>query len=140
MGAPVVEDDDIVVGINVTPLVDVTLVLLIVFIVTAKLAAQQGVPMDLPKAATASASQSVLTVAVDGSGSISIDGAAVSDVDLRARSKRALAENPQTRVVVQAAGAAKHEHVLHAVDELRQSGVVRIAFAAERRAPPGSGR
>ena len=46
------DDDGLIAGINVTPLVDVTLVLLIIFMVTAKILVSQGMLMDLPKAAS----------------------------------------------------------------------------------------
>jgi|CXWL01.1.fsa_nt_gi biopolymer transport protein ExbD len=126
-------EDDIVSGINVTPLVDITLVLLIIFMVTAKLIAQQGIPMDLPKAASAGAVQSVLTVSVDKDGHVFANGQALrNDAELRSIAKGALSANPETRTVIQAAGAASHASVLHTMDELRESGVTKIAFAAEK--------
>jgi biopolymer transport protein ExbD len=125
-------DDEIVAGINVTPLVDITLVLLIIFMVTAKLVVQEGIPMDLPKAQTAGATQTVLTVSVDTEGRLFANGVAVEGAELRAVAKRAIAENAEMRTVVQASGSARHAAVLRAVDELRQAGVVKIAFAAER--------
>ena len=130
-------DDDIVAGINVTPLVDITLVLLVIFMVTAKLIAQQGIPMDLPKAASAGTTQTVFTVSVDKEGHVFADGRALSsDGELRAAAKVAMASNPETRTVIQAAGAASHASVLHTMDELRESGVTKIAFAADK-APIG---
>ena len=130
-----VQDDDIVAGINVTPLVDITLVLLIIFMVTAKLIAQQGIPMDLPKAASAGTTQAVFTVSVDKDGHMFANGRAVqSDAELRGAAKAALGANPETRTVIQAAGAASHSSVLHAMDELRESGGVKIAFAADKSA------
>ena len=126
------DDDDIVAGINVTPLVDITLVLLIIFMVTAKLVVQQGIPMDLPNAASASATQTMFTVSVDPGGKLFANGAPVNDVELRAAAKRALADNREMRTVVQAAGGARHDAVLRAVDDLREAGVVKIAFAADR--------
>lgn len=138
MGSPSAPaDDDIVVGINVTPLVDVTLVLLIIFLVTAKLVVQQGVPMDLPKAASAGATQTVFTVSVEPSGRVLANGAPVTDAELRAAAKQALASDKETRTVVQAAGAARHDAVLHVVDELREVGIVKIAFAADKTAARG---
>jgi len=126
-------DEDIVAGINVTPLVDITLVLLIIFMVTAKLITQQGIPMDLPKAASAGVSQTVFTVSVDKEGRVFADGRALaSDDELRGAAKAAMAANPETRTVIQAAGAASHASVLHAMDELRESGVTKIAFAADK--------
>jgi biopolymer transport protein ExbD len=130
-------EEDGIVGINVTPLVDITLVLLVVFMVTAKLIAQAGVPLDLPKAATATATQSVLTVSVDESGRVSIDGREVlGDDALRAQAAAALTRDAQLRTVVQASARASHGAVLHVVDDLRQAGVTKVAFAADPVAPP----
>jgi len=126
------DDDDIVAGINVTPLVDITLVLLIIFMVTAKLVVQQGIPMDLPNAASASATQTMFTVSVDPSGKLFANGAPVTDAELRTAAKRSLAADREMRTVVQAAGGARHDAVLRAVDDLREAGVVKIAFAADR--------
>jgi biopolymer transport protein ExbD len=126
-------DDDIVAGINVTPLVDITLVLLIIFMVTAKLIAQQGIPMDLPKAASAGATQTVFTVSVDKDGHVFADGRALSsDDELRAAAKAAMTANSETRTIIQAPGGVAYASVLHTMDELRESGVTKIAFAADK--------
>jgi biopolymer transport protein ExbD len=99
--------------------------------VTAKLITQQGIPMDLPKAATAGATQTVLTVSVDAEGHLFANGRPVTEPELAPLAAAALRENPETRTVVQAAGAARHETVLGAVDGLRAGGVVKIAFASD---------
>jgi len=126
------DDNEIVASINVTPLVDIVLVLLVVFMVTAKLIAQQGVPMDLPRAASAGATQAVLTVSLDESGQVFTDGKPVaSDEELRRIATDANRKNPALRTVLQASGSARHSKVLHVLDELRQCGVTRIAFAAD---------
>ncbi len=62
------DDDGMVSGINVTPLVDVTLVLLIIFMVTARIIVSQGMPMDLPKAASGEALQQVFSVELSADG------------------------------------------------------------------------
>ncbi len=67
-------DEEGINGINVTPLVDVTLVLLIIFMVTAKLIAGRAVPIDLPKAATAGITQTMLTVSIDAQGKVHANG------------------------------------------------------------------
>lgn len=129
-------DDDIVATINVTPLVDITLVLLIIFMVTAKMIAQTGIPMDLPKASSAGTTQSVFTVSLDPQGAVFANGKPVAnDGELRAAAKAAIAANPETRTVIQASGAARHASVLHTMDELRESGVTKIAFAADKSLP-----
>jgi len=125
-------DDDLVVGINVTPLVDITLVLLIIFMVTAKLVVGQGIPLELPKAATAGAVQTVFTVSVDAAGNVFANGAPTTDGALPALAAQVMKDALGTRTVVQAAGAATHASVMRVIDALREGGVVKIAFAAER--------
>jgi len=121
-------DGDEIVGINVTPLVDIMLVLLVIFMVTAKLIVSRALPMDLPHAATAGETQVMLTVSIEPSGAVSIDGVHVDDAELRRRAAAA----PDMRAVIHASRTSMHGAVIHVIDELRRAGVTRIAFAAER--------
>lgn len=123
----------IIAGINVTPLVDVTLVLLIIFIVTAKFVVTPAVPIDLPKASQGEAVQVVFSVVLpaDGSGAIYVNGAGIKDTDtLTQRARAALAEEPTLRAVIQADGAVPHRNVIAVLDALKAAGVSRIAFGA----------
>ena len=67
-------DDEAITSINVTPLVDIMLVLLVVFMVTARLISQSSVPMDLPRAASGNVEQTIWNVAVLPSGEIRVNG------------------------------------------------------------------
>jgi biopolymer transport protein ExbD len=123
-------------GINVTPLVDIVLVLLIIFMVTAKLVMSRAMPMDLPKAATGDEVQQVFAVSLLEDGATQVDGAPVqADADLLARAKSALARDKELRAVVQADGSVAHRRVMHTLDVLRQAGLSRIAFAVQRGEP-----
>jgi biopolymer transport protein ExbD len=125
------ENGSAIVGINVTPLVDIVLVLLIVLIVTARIVVAPAVPLDLPKAATSEQLQVVLSVIVPVSGPLLVNGAAVPDDDgLLARARDALTKDPDVRAVINADGATVHRRVIHALDLLRQAGIARIAFGA----------
>jgi biopolymer transport protein ExbD len=125
------ENGGIVTGINVTPLVDITLVLLIIFIVTAKIVVSPAVPLDLPKAATSEELQVVLSVIVPPSGAVLVNGApAPDDETFLARARGALARDAQIRAVINADGATAHRRVIHILDLLRQAGISRIAFGA----------
>jgi biopolymer transport protein ExbD len=127
-------DEEGINGINVTPLVDITLVLLIVFIVTAKLITGQSIPVDLPKAASANTTQTMFTVTIDPQGHVFADGqAAKDDAELRERARRALAQNPELRTVIQASARASHGTVMHVVDEVREVGIAKMAFAVDRK-------
>jgi biopolymer transport protein ExbD len=124
--------DDAIVGINVTPLVDITLVLLIIFMVTAKIIVSQAVPLDLPKAATAGDVQAVFVVDVDRDATVSADGKRIeSDDALVEAARAALARTADLRTVVQASAAVSHGVVIHVLDELRKAGVQKIAFGVD---------
>jgi biopolymer transport protein ExbD len=124
------ENGGIVTGINVTPLVDTTLVLLIIFIVTARIVVTPAVPLDLPQAATGEEMQVVLSIIVPTSGLVLVNGAAVDDGALLAKVRDALSRDPDVRAVINADGATAHRRVIRTLDLLRQAGVARIAFGA----------
>jgi len=117
-------------GINVTPLVDVVLVLLVVFIVTAKMVVQPAVPLDLPTAGQGEELQTIFAVAVPKDGALWIDGEAVADEELSVRARAALAANPELRAVIQADGDVPHRRVIGVLDRLKEAGIVRVAFGA----------
>lgn len=126
-------------GINVTPLVDITLVLLIIFMVTAKLVVSRAMPMDLPKAATGSEMQQIFSVSLKQDGSTHVDGQlAPTDQSLLSQAQSGLKAHPELRAVVQADGAVPHRRVMHALDVLRQAGLSRIAFGVQAGPPVDS--
>ncbi len=73
------QDEDAITGINVTPFVDIVLVLLVVFMVTAKLIVARGVEIDKPKAASGGEGTSQLLISVDKSGALFVNGNIVTD-------------------------------------------------------------
>jgi len=122
-------DDEMISGINVTPLVDITLVLLIVFIVTAKIIVGQTLPIDLPKAKTGGDQQVVFAVEVAANGEIAVNGAKVADEDgVLPLAKDALARNPDVRAVIDADEKVPHGKVVRVMDETKRAGITRIAF------------
>jgi biopolymer transport protein TolR len=131
------DQSGIIAGINVTPLVDVMLVLLVIFIVTAKIIVTPAVPLDLPHAAHGEEVQVVLSVVVPVQGAILVNGAAVpDDRALIDNARRALAGDPELRAVIQADGAVPHRRIVHMLDLLRDAGVTRVAFGALPDEPP----
>ena len=118
-----------VTGINVTPLVDITLVLLIVFMVTAKLIVRsEALRVDLPHAAAGEAVPRVFEVQVFPGGEAKIDDHPVSDDELQARARSAVASDHEVRAVVQADGAVPHRRVMRVLDLLKGAGVSRVGF------------
>jgi biopolymer transport protein TolR len=124
-------------GINVTPLVDVMLVLLVIFIVTAKIIVTPAVPLDLPRASQSEEVQVVFSVIVPASGPTLVNGQPVTDdAMLIATARAALAEHPELRAVINADGAVQHRRVIATLDAIKSAGVTHVAFGA---LPPLSG-
>lgn len=121
----------IISGINVTPLVDVTLVLLIIFIVTAKIVVTPAVSLDLPRASEGKELQVVFSVLLPKDGRILVNGSLVANQDaLEKRASAALKEDDKLRAVIQADGDVPHREVIAILDALKRAGVSRIAFGA----------
>lgn len=124
------DDDGLISGINVTPLVDVTLVLLIIFMVTAKIIVSQGMPMDLPKAASGEEIQTIFSVELSADGKTVIDSKQVpSDEDVSRLAKEAKVKTKDLRAVIRADKKVEHGRVIHVLDLLKRAGVAKIAFA-----------
>ena len=124
------DDDGLIAGINVTPLVDVTLVLLIIFMVTARIIVSQGMPMDLPKSASGEALQTVFSVELTADGKTRVDSEAAGDDEaIVPLAKKAKAKNKDLRAVIRADKKVEHGRVIHVLDLLRRSGISKIAFA-----------
>ncbi len=118
-------------GINVTPLVDIMLVLLIIFMVTAKLviAPATALPLELPKAATGEVTQVVFSIGLLPNGSTTVNGEPVANDDAIlpvARAERAA--HPDVNAVIQADAHVYHERVIHVMDLLSQADISHIAF------------
>ena len=122
------DDDGMVSGINVTPLVDVVLVLLIIFMVTAKLIVSQSLPLDLPKAAQGKDIQLIFGLELHANGDTVIDGKIANEEAIFPRAKEALAKNAELRAVIRADTSVQHGRVIRALDLLKQAGIAKIAF------------
>jgi biopolymer transport protein ExbD len=128
--------EDAITGINVTPLVDIVLVLLIIFMVTAKLIVSKSVPLDLPKAASGSDIQTVFSVVLSADGITQVDGKTLPNDDaIFPLAKAAREKNPELRAVIKADNAVNHGRVIHVLDILKQAQVGKIAFGVSPVAP-----
>jgi biopolymer transport protein ExbD len=124
------DSDDAITGINVTPLVDVTLVLLIIFMVTTKIVLSQTVPLDLPKAATGTSDvQVIFSVILAADGRTFVDNRMLPNDDaLLPLARDAQGQHADLRAVIKADSAVTHGRVIHVLDLLKQAHVNKIAF------------
>ncbi|HEY8091901.1 MAG TPA: biopolymer transporter ExbD [Polyangiaceae bacterium] len=129
-GGATQEADESITGINVTPLVDITLVLLIIFMVTTKIVLNQTVPLDLPKAATGTSDvQVVFSIVMAADGRAMVDGKSIANDDAILQLARdASQSHPDLRAVIKADAAVTHGRVIHVLDLLKQAHVNKIAF------------
>ncbi|MEQ8387426.1 MAG: protein TolR [Alphaproteobacteria bacterium] len=118
--------------INVTPLVDVMLVLLIVFMVTAPLLTV-GVPVDLPEADAPSLTQpeEPLVVSVDGEGRIFIQETETTIAELAPRLAAITGNNPETRIYLRGDRTLNYGRVMEVMGTVNAAGFNRVALVAE---------
>ena len=127
-GARSGDDDDLITDINVTPLVDVILVLLIILMVTATAIVSKTIPMELPKAATGEQTPATLAVSIDQAGQVFLDTIPVTSEELRTKVRAARETDPEIRAVIAADGRIAHANVVTVIDILRQEQITKYAI------------
>ena len=118
--------------INVTPLVDVMLVLLVIFIITAPLLSY-AIKLDLPNdpAPAAEAAVSTIKLSIDAEGKVYLDTETITDDQLRARFSAAAKASPVPEVHVRADKATRYERVAFVLSSAQQAGLGKIGFITE---------
>ena len=140
-GAAQQQDDEEISGINVTPLVDIVLVLLIIFMVTANFIVRETIEVDLPRAAHGGETvQGLVNVVVDKEGKLFFDGAEVSEEELAGRVVAAVAKDPETRAVISADQSLNYGRVMRLIDVVKGKGVAKFALNIEKDVAPTAPR
>jgi biopolymer transport protein TolR len=118
--------------INVTPLVDVMLVLLIVFMISAPLM-QQGIQVDLPKTAATNLTEvpEQVTLVVNRSRQISLGGRTLAPGALRSQLEAMSTARPDIQVTVQADQSLPYGYVAQVMAEIRQAKIYRVGLVTE---------
>ncbi len=117
-------------GINVTPMVDVMLVLLVIMMVSSIYIVSRALKVELPKTATSDEStQSPMTVTIMKDGKLFMNNEPIaSDQDLSARFAKARAAAGEPSLVVSADAQAMHGRVVHVIDVAKQQGILKFAI------------
>ncbi|MBN4006088.1 biopolymer transporter ExbD [Nostoc sp. LPT] len=121
--------------INVVPLIDVMFALLTFFIMsTLFLTRSEGLPVNLPKAATAKEQQipTKVTITVDEKGQVSLNRDPIAVNDLAARVRTLVGSNPDTLVIINADQKVLHGEIVGIMDQVRQVKGARLAIATQR--------
>lgn len=121
-------------GINITPLVDVCLVLVIIFMVTAPLLLQPSLPVQLPKAKTAAGKDKQnVTITITKDGQWALDDQTMSFAEVASALKGRIAENADRFVVIRADRDARHGLALKAMKAAKEAGAKSISIATEQK-------
>jgi biopolymer transport protein ExbD len=119
--------------INVTPFVDVVLVLLVIFMITAPFLMQDSFGIHLPKASSTDKSiVPKLGVAVTRQGQILINGVLASPENVALQVRQALAANPDSEALISADADARHGDVVKAIDLVKSAGMNHFAIQIEK--------
>lgn len=123
------EEGGVITEINVTPLVDIMLVLLIIFMLTANIITQQSIEVELPNAVTGETTEST-TVAftVDAEGNVYLNGEAADETSLRASLPVLVKESEDIQAIIAADKSVSHGKVIWLIDLIRQLGIEKFAL------------
>jgi biopolymer transport protein ExbD len=132
----------IVAEINVTPLVDIMLVLLIIFMLTAHLIAKQAIEVELPRASQSTTlPPTTIAVTLSRNGDLYLNSSPVTPDQLRSAVKNAVAKDPKTQAIIVGDKAVSHGRVVWVLDTIKALGVTSFAIQidpAEMVSPGGT--
>ena len=126
------DDDEAIVDINITPFVDIILVVLIIFMVTATYIVEKSIKLNLPDAATGEATESTsLAISLDAEKQLFLDGNIITEAALRQAIQQAQNDTPKGEDVICLIGAdhsVSHGDVVHIIDLVKQEGISKFAI------------
>lgn len=122
-------DDDGIVGINVTPLVDIMLVLLVIFMVTATYIVKPAIEVELPSAASGGeAVDTTISLVIGKNGELFLDGEPVDEAAIAERCREKSKINPEIQAIIAADTKSMHGSVVRIIDLIRLNGVTKFAI------------
>lgn len=131
------QDDEPISAINVVPLVDIILVVLIIFMVTAPLVLKPVIDINLPKSASGEeAPPAPLTVAIGKDGSLAVNGEPATTESLAVRATALVREKPDTAAILQADKSVTLEMLTAVIDVIKTSGIKKVAFSTDKSTAP----
>ncbi len=126
-------EDEVLSDINVVPLVDIILVVLIIFMVTAPMFIKPTINVNLPKAASGDQSTpSQLSVALTADGRINLNGAFVDEDAVSKKAAEELGKNPEVQAIISADKDVAHGRVVAILDRVKGVGVKKFAISIEK--------
>lgn len=126
--------DDVMAEINVVPLVDVILVVLIIFMVTAPMIMKPSINVNLPKAASGEATTpSKLNITIGSDGKLNLDGKMVEDAEVQIVAQEEVKKNPDIQAIISADKDVPHGRVVSVLDVVKGAGVKKFAISIDKK-------
>lgn len=126
--------DEAISEINVVPLVDIILVVLIIFMVTAPMIMKPSINVNLPKAATGEQSVATqLNVSITASGELFLNGKVASEDEVKTKSLEEVQKNPEIQAIISADKDVPHGKVVTVLDLVKGSGVRKFAISIDKK-------
>ncbi len=127
-------EDDVISEINIVPMVDVILVVLIIFMVTAPIIMKPSISVNLPKSGSGDSTKpSKLNITVDKNGQIQLDGRNVTASEVKTVAQQEYARNQEVQAIIAADKDVSHGQVVSILDIVKAAGVKRFAISIDRK-------
>ena len=128
------QGDDVIAEINVVPLVDVILVVLIIFMVTAPMIMKPSISVNLPKSGTGDSTKpSKLSILISSDGKLQLDGRNVTETEIQAAAKEEYSKNQEVQAIISADREVPHGKVVSILDVVKAAGVKRFAISIDKK-------
>jgi len=122
----------LIAGINITPLTDVVLVLLVIFMIATPLLMRSEIKVNLPRTAAAdAAAQKNIVVTIDSAGNVYVDGGRVALAQLAPTLSATLGKRPNSPVIIMGDRDVRYDLVVRVLEIARTSGVNKLSLAVE---------
>ena len=134
MGMKLDSSDELQSEINVVPLVDIILVVLIIFMVTAPMIMKPSINVNLPKAASGEATvPSKLNIVIATDGTLNLDGKSATDQEVSQTSMSEFKKNPEIQAIISADKDVPHGRVVAVLDLVKSAGVKKFAISIDKK-------
>lgn len=127
------DENESISDINVVPLVDIVLVVLIIFMVTAPMIMKPSINVNLPKTTSGDPSTpGGLSIAIASDGRVTLNGELADEERIRTAATNEVLKNPEAQAVIAADKDVPHGQVVGIIDLVKQAGVKKFAISIEK--------
>lgn len=134
MAAKFSDNDETIADINITPFVDIILVVLIIFMLATPVIMNPGINVNLPKASSGeSTTPSQITLSINQDGAIFLNGKALPEDEVQTKISEMVKKNPDSQAILAADQAVSHGVVIRILDKVKAAGVRKFAISTQKK-------